>query len=86
MDANSRTLLWQQFGASVDMLENAMRACPDAVWGARLHEREFWYVAYHTLFWLDYYLAETPDGFAPPAPYGLEEFDPLLYQQLASGN
>lgn len=24
--------LWQQFGASIDMLENALLACPDELW------------------------------------------------------
>jgi hypothetical protein len=37
---------------------------------------EFWYVAYHTLFWLDFYLSEAAEGFAPPAPFTLAELDP----------
>jgi hypothetical protein len=24
-----RTITWQQFGAAIDMLANALRACPD---------------------------------------------------------
>lgn len=35
MDDASKTILWQQFGAAIDMLENALRACPDALWGDR---------------------------------------------------
>lgn len=31
-----RTILWQQFGAAVDMLDNALRACPDELWCERL--------------------------------------------------
>jgi hypothetical protein len=75
-------ILWRQFGAAVDMLENALRLCPDELWSARLWggERpelsEFWYVGYHTLFWLDLYLFGSVEGFAPPAPFGLEELDP----------
>jgi hypothetical protein len=68
--------LWQQFGATLDMLENAIRMCPETVWGDSAGFHEFWYMAYHTLFWTDYYLSESPDGFAPPAPYTLSEFDP----------
>ena len=37
---------------------------------------EFWYVAYHTLFWLDLYLSGAVEGFAPPAPFTLDELDP----------
>ena len=71
-----RPLLWNQFGATIDMLENAMRACPDDLWGDRSRTPEFWYVASHTLFYLDYYLEESPQGFAPPAPFDLCELDP----------
>jgi DinB superfamily len=76
MNETTRTILWQQFGASIQMLENAILECPDEVWGDQTREPQFWYLVYHTLFWLDYYLSESPDGFAPPARFGLEEFDP----------
>ncbi len=36
---------------------------------------QFWYVTYHTLFWLDLYLTGTEDGFLPPAPFTLIEQD-----------
>ena len=65
-----KTPIWQQFGAAIDMLENAMRACPDDVWP------ECWYIAYHTLFFLDFNSSESAEGFAPPAPFTLEELDP----------
>jgi len=76
VDPGDRDDLWRQFGAALDMLENAMRACPAGLWGDREREPQFWYLAYHTLFWLDYYLSDSPDGFAPPLPCGREEFDP----------
>lgn len=69
-------MLWGQFGAAIDMLENAMLACPDELWGDRTRQPEFWYVAYHTLFFLDLYLTGSLDGFAPPAPFTLDELDP----------
>ena len=58
------------------MLENAMRDCPDALWRDRSRRPEFWYLAYHTLFWLDYYLADPAQRYAPPAPFTLDELDP----------
>jgi hypothetical protein len=83
MDTTWRTVLWQQFGAAIDMLENAVRACPDELWRVRLwgdhserESSEFWYVVYHTLFWLDLYLSGSVEGFAPPAPFMLDELDP----------
>jgi hypothetical protein len=46
------TILWRQFGASIDMRENALLACPDDVWNDNT-QPEFWYITYHTLFFLD---------------------------------
>lgn len=86
-----RTILWQQFGAAIDDLDNALRACPDELWRDRLWETpperrefanfhfpefsEFWYLVYHALFWLDLYLTGVEEGFAPPAPFTLIEQD-----------
>ena len=83
MDTTWKTSLWQQFGAAMDMLGNVVAACPDALWRVRLWDdvelpgaAEFWYIVYHTLFWLDLYLTGTVEGFAPPAPFTLDELDP----------
>ena len=71
-----RGVLWRQFGAALEMLENAVRACPGELWGGGGRAPEFWYVVYHTLFWLDLYLSGAAEGFAPPAPFTPAETDP----------
>jgi DinB superfamily len=76
VDTFWKTILWQQFGAAIDMLENALLACPDELWSDRSRQPEFWYVIYHTLFFLDLYLSGSVEGFTPPAPFTLEELDP----------
>jgi hypothetical protein len=73
VDALLKETLWKQFGAAIDMLENAIRACPVEYWG---DAGQFWYISYHTLFYLDYYLSEDPTRFKPPAPFTLSELDP----------
>jgi hypothetical protein len=72
-----KTSVWEQFGAAIGTLENAIAACPDALWddGSKPPEL-FWYSAYHCLFFLDYYLSDSSEGFAPPAPFTLSEADP----------
>lgn len=75
METIWKTMIWQQFGAAIDMLENAMRACPEPVWGERSLRPEFWYTAFHTLFYLDLYLSESVTGFTPPPPFTLDELD-----------
>lgn len=84
MDITWKTSIWQQFGATIDMLDNALHTCPDELWHDRLWHHpteqpefaEFWYIVYHTLFWLDLYLSGAVEGFVPPAPFTLDELDP----------
>ena len=79
-----KTVIRRRFGAAIDMLDNAMSACPDDLWCDRYQPPEwndrdvvgFWYVAYHTLFFLDYYLSDSLERFAPPPPFTLDELDP----------
>lgn len=68
--------VWGQYGAAIDSLEKAIDACPDGLWGDRSRFPEYWYVVYHTLFFLDYYSSESGEGYAPPAPFTLAELDP----------
>jgi hypothetical protein len=78
-----KTVIWRQFGAAIDDLGNTIEACPDELWRARLWEHpderpefsQFWYIAYHALFWLDLYLTGAEEGFVPPAPFELIEQD-----------
>ncbi len=76
MDSNWKTVLWSQFGAAIDMLERDIRACPDELWRGNETSPGAWTIAHHALFWLDLYLSGAVEGFAPPAPFGLEELDP----------
>ncbi len=79
-------MLWRQFGAAIDMLDEALRDCPDELWEERLWQDQpdqwvaagfstFWYLGYHTLFWLDLYLSGAEQGFFPPAPFDLVEME-----------
>jgi hypothetical protein len=65
-----------QFGAAVETLQRAIEACPETLWGQRDAKPEYWRVAYHTLFFLDLYMRDSPEGFAPPPPFTLDEGDP----------
>lgn len=71
-----RESVWGQLGAAIDSLELAIDACPDEIWGDRSRNPEYWYLVFHTLFFLDYYLSDSYEGFHPPAPFNLDELDP----------
>ena len=79
-------MLWRQFGAAIDMFGEALRDCPDELWEKSLWKDQpgqwvaagfsaFWYLCYHTLFWLELYLAGAEEGFSPPAPFDLVEME-----------
>jgi len=73
-----RAPLESQISASLEMLGNAMRACPPPLWDdAEVPvAQRFWYLAFHTLFWLDRYLEPNERDHRPPAPFTLDELDP----------
>jgi hypothetical protein len=84
MNPALNSILWRQFGAAIDTLDNAFVACPDTLWTAELYPEPappvgfaaYWYNGFHTLFFLDLYLTGTVEGFLPPAPFTLDELDP----------
>lgn len=79
-------MLWRQFAVAIDTFGVAVRDCPDDLWEKPLWNDQpgqwvaagfsaFWYLSYHTLFWLDLYLTGAEEGFAPPAPFDLVEME-----------
>jgi hypothetical protein len=62
--------LWKQFGASIDMLKNAIALYPEESWTTH---KKFFYNAYHCLVFLDYYLTFPADHFTSPLPFTLTE-------------
>ncbi|MFB9076564.1 DinB family protein [Flavobacterium procerum] len=74
-----KKVLWRQFGASIDMLENACKLCPETFWDT---QAEFGYKAYHCVFFLDYYLTRNPIGFTPPEPFSLSEFEDRMPERI----
>jgi hypothetical protein len=79
MDNEFKESIWRQFGASIDMLENAIQLCPLSSWNSKTI---FWYHAFHCLFFLDYYLTMQPQKFSPPAPFTFSEFADELPERV----
>ena len=76
MDSTWKTSVWQQYGAAIDTLEDVITRCPDQFWSSVVWEDsddvrygQFWFVTYHTLFWLDLFLTGSKEGFTPPPPF-----------------
>ena len=66
--------LWKQFGASIDMLKNAISMYPDEHWNVN---KKFFYNAYHCLVFLDYYLTMPAGEFTARLPFTITEANNL---------
>jgi hypothetical protein len=62
---DTHTVIRSQYHATLDMLEEAIRVCPKALWTDSSHTNAFWRVAYHTVFFTHLYLSESLAGFVP---------------------
>ena len=93
MNTPWKTIIWQQFGAAINMPENSLHACADRLWcdniwddpTDELEYTQFWFVVFHTLFWTDPYISGVQEGdFPSPAPYirGLLPEKPYTKDQL----
>ncbi|NHF58520.1 DinB family protein [Flavobacteriaceae bacterium TP-CH-4] len=71
--------LWQQFGASIDMLINALDACPSTLYKTN---KRFFYMAYHAIVFLDYYLTVPPTDFEPRLPFTIVEKEDMPKEAL----
>jgi hypothetical protein len=58
-----------QFDASLAMLEQCIAQCPDDGWEGQVGNHAFWHVAYHALFYIDFYLSPDEKSFEPPSFY-----------------
>ena len=58
-----------QFGGALAMLEQCIGQCPDDEWEGQVGNHAFWHVAYHALYYIDFYLSATEQSFEPPSFY-----------------
>lgn len=62
MDKKIKEIIWNQLGASIDMLINVVSSCPDNYF---VTHKRFYYIAFHSTIFLDYYLTIPPKDFLP---------------------
>ncbi|MEO8474469.1 MAG: DinB family protein [Chryseolinea sp.] len=64
--------LWTQFGGSIDMLKNAITLWPDEHWHT---DKTFFYIAYHSVVFLDYYLTTPAKTFSSPLSFSITKYE-----------
>jgi len=56
-------VIGRQFAAAIQMMRSAIEACPDDLWDDRAGGSPFWHLAYHGLFFTDFYLSDDEQSF-----------------------
>jgi hypothetical protein len=60
-----QTTIGRQFAAAIQIVRQAVEACPDDLWDDRSDGSPFWHLAYHALFYTDFYLSDDEKAFEP---------------------
>jgi len=82
-----RDSLAAQYGAAIETLRRVVEACPDDLWPVPPDGMSFFYIAYHTAFFLHFDLSAVPEpDYIPPEPFTRSEFEdatlpPRIYTQ-----
>lgn len=58
-----QSVIGRQFAAAIQMLRSAVEACPGELWDDRTDGTPFWHLAYHALFYTDFYLSDDAESF-----------------------
>jgi hypothetical protein len=62
-------ILISQYLASLEMLKQTIDLCPESIWNAPDDKNRFWQVAYHALYFIHEYLADSYEAFTPWAKH-----------------
>ena len=63
MQSHWHTMIDRQFAAAIQTIRLAIEACPDQLWDDRTDGTPFWHLAYHALFYADFYLSDDEKTF-----------------------
>ena len=55
----------RQFAAAIQTIRSAVEVCPESLWDDRSEGTPFWHLAYHVLFFVDFYLSHDEKSFRP---------------------
>jgi hypothetical protein len=58
-------ILISQYQASLEMLKQTIMKCPVSIWNADSDKNKFWQVAYHAIYFVHEYLADSEKTFTP---------------------
>jgi hypothetical protein len=62
---DTKRLIQSQYHATLDMIEEAIRACSETLWTDTTFKNVFWYIAYDALHYTHLYLSDSLQTFVP---------------------
>ncbi len=62
---DTKTVIKSQYHASLEMLRQAVAACPPNLWNNPAQKNKYWHIAYHGLFYTHFYLHSSEKAFQP---------------------
>jgi hypothetical protein len=65
-----KNLVANQYEAALCTLNACIDRCPENAWNKRVVNHKFCQIAFHTLFYADYYLGPSDDPFRRHRPCG----------------
>lgn len=74
MDSVTSKILWKNVAACIDMFGSCIGHCPAPLWQSN---DRFFYLSYHCLVFLDYYLSFPVASYTPVLPYTLADMNQL---------
>jgi uncharacterized damage-inducible protein DinB len=55
-----KEIMYNEYNAIFQMTGELIAKCPDNLWDKETNEPPFWQQIYHTIFYLDFYLSDSP--------------------------
>lgn len=81
MTQEFKDAIWNQFGAAIDMLVNVISNCDDTYYQSK---RSFFYIAFHSTIFLDYYLTFPPSDYTPTLPFTLVNSNDTAFESIGN--
>jgi len=68
-DSIVRQTILRQYRAALDMLGQAVERCPEELWLSSEYPNRFWHIAYHSVFYVHFYVQPSEAEFKPWAKH-----------------
>ena len=64
-----RQTILGQYRAGIEMLGQAVELCPEELWLSSEYQNRFWHIAYHSVFYVHFYVQPSEAEFKPWAKH-----------------